>query len=374
MPAPGGGLTRRFAVGELTFQVDAPHPDDRSVVEAMFQDLPTSTATEEVVHTINLKRSGPDGDARWTFSIGSSVGEPPRARVVALVRLMAWVNLRALDHEPEHLHLHAAAAVRDGRSVIIAADRQTGKTTTVAHLVKRGWQFVTDETVRLRRDDDVVSGFRKPLSIKPGGFDRVDHLRRFAIPDGVGGGVRFVSVGASGGAVSDGAPGALVILLRRPPETGRATQPIARSLHPADAVVGLMPHVLDARRYGAVAERLARLSAQCHSYELVAGSPEATADCIDTLWESLSKPASVSRELDPSSQVSDAVSTIAIGDRGVIYDARSGVILALDAAGMRLWERIGGWVSDRPIDPHHPDVARLAEQLSQLGIIDPGSR
>ena len=74
---------------------------------------------------------------------------------------MAAVNISGLDADPERLHLHAAAAVKDGRVVVVAAERDTGKSTTIAHLVKRGWAFVTDETVSLAPDRDRGDGLRQ---------------------------------------------------------------------------------------------------------------------------------------------------------------------------------------------------------------------
>ena len=81
---------------------------------------------------------------------GGHRGNPPDVNLqAALNLLMAEFNFGALDADPGHLHLHAGLVTKDDRAVIVAADRNTGKTTTVAHLVARGWNYVTDEMVRL---------------------------------------------------------------------------------------------------------------------------------------------------------------------------------------------------------------------------------
>ena len=133
------------------------------------------------------------------------------------MRLMSAINVCALDVDVDALHLHAACATRDGRAAVFAAERNTGKTTTVAHLVARGWVFVTDEMVRLGPHQNEVSGFPKPLSIKPGGLGLLPHVEPWLLPtDGADpGAFRFVPVGATGGIVGDGGTAHLVVVLRR---------------------------------------------------------------------------------------------------------------------------------------------------------------
>ena len=104
----------------------------------------------------------------------------------------------------------------------------------------------------LAPDRDDVSGFAKPLSIKPGGRGLVDHLSPWMIP-GIEDGredFRFVPVSASGGAVATGGPVHLVILLRRPEFRDPSEGAVSRRLHPADAAVALMQETLDAERFG----------------------------------------------------------------------------------------------------------------------------
>ena len=62
------------------------------------------------------------------------------------------------------------------------------------------------------------------------------------------------------------------------------SEPVAHSLHPVDAVVNLMQETLDAERFGAPAVRLATLAASTHCVELTVGTPEETADAIETLF------------------------------------------------------------------------------------------
>jgi hypothetical protein len=69
--------------------------------------------------------------------------------------------------EGQHLLLHAAAAERDGFLVVLAGASGSGKSTTVAALVQRGFRYVTDEVVVLDRDSLRVEAFPRSVSLDP---------------------------------------------------------------------------------------------------------------------------------------------------------------------------------------------------------------
>ena len=265
--------------------------------------------------------------------------------------LNAALNLLMAAGQPQRARRRAraspsprGAATNDGRAVIIAAKRDTGKTTTVAHLVARGWGFVTDETVRLsagRRGH----GFPKPLSIKPGGRELVGH---WSLDDPAGRRrARRLPVRPDRRERCDGGR-------RRPPRPRRAlrrrgrrprARPPSSRLHPADAVVAMMQETLDAERFGAAAPTTRplgggeplRTSSTC-------GHPGETADEIETLFRL--DPARTAGRLDPYRRAKRSVpasSRSAVGDRVVVHNTASGRIFALDAGGTRVWRQLGGW-------------------------------
>ena len=96
-----------------------------------------------------------------------------------------------------YVAIHAAAAARGGRAVIMPAPPGGGKTTTVSELVRRGWDFLTDEAVLISTADGLVHPFPRPLSISPGSLrllpgleERIDapsvsyrHYDRHVAPD-----------------------------------------------------------------------------------------------------------------------------------------------------------------------------------------------
>lgn len=78
--------------------------------------------------------------------------------------------------------IHAAAAARDGRAVVMPAPPGQGKTTMVAALVHHGWDFLTDEAVLISMTDGLVHPFPRPLSISPGSIRLLPGLRERIIP------------------------------------------------------------------------------------------------------------------------------------------------------------------------------------------------
>jgi len=67
-----------------------------------------------------------------------------------------------------HLLIHAGVVSRQGQGLILAADSYHGKTTLVLELVRRGFNFLSDESAALDRADGQVHPFPRALGIRPG--------------------------------------------------------------------------------------------------------------------------------------------------------------------------------------------------------------
>lgn len=370
----GGETTHLFKAGNLRFVFVTSNVEDRVLLESLFSDLrASSTGSDHEVAAFAFLRESAN---RPKWLVGGALvpaNAPTDELSTALAQLMAALNRAALDAQPECLHLHAAAAVRSGEAVVIAAKRNTGKTTTVATLLERGWDFLTDEMVALGSDTAEIRGFPKPLSIKPHGSAHVKHLASALVPSAVekpDPTFRFVAASADGAAVGTvGAP-RLVVLLSRDEEKAAEPELGVQRLHPADAVVRLMQETLDAERYGPAAARLAALTAACLCFEVRAGTPQETADVIEELF-ALERPEAVPiLELPASSILDPQVLTLVIDGRAVVHDLRSGHIFALDPAGTQVWEKLGGWEAHPLIDVTGPGVAPLVAQLDSLGVLE----
>lgn len=66
--------------------------------------------------------------------------------------------------------LHASAATLAGVTVILPAEEESGKSTTVAGLIRSGFDYITDEVVAMDPWTAAVTPFPKALSIDPGAW------------------------------------------------------------------------------------------------------------------------------------------------------------------------------------------------------------
>ncbi|OGL59230.1 MAG: hypothetical protein A3I72_14945 [Candidatus Tectomicrobia bacterium RIFCSPLOWO2_02_FULL_70_19] len=58
-----------------------------------------------------------------------------------------WFFETVLSYADACLHIHAAAVARGDRAILLIGDSHSGKSTLALHLLLRGYQFMTDETV-----------------------------------------------------------------------------------------------------------------------------------------------------------------------------------------------------------------------------------
>jgi hypothetical protein len=361
--------TRPFVIGAFAFTVTTATEADRRVVESLFQDMPAPTTVDASITPFSLIPRDSDTGG-WVVRGRELLDVEMETLGGALNLLMGQINAGALDSDPEHLHVHAALATNEGAAVIIAAERHVGKTTTVAHLVARGFAFVTDEMVQLSPHTDKATGFRKPISIKPGGSEVLGHLEPWMVPSPNGSApshdFSFVSMGATGATVVDGGRPHLAVILMRP--TGPEEGAHAEELHPADAVVALMQQTQDAERFGPAVVQLAKLAASTRCVDLTTGTPTETADAIEALFR-LDAPEPVDVAVHPASEAfSPGVVSVGLGDRAVIHNTNTGRIFALDPGGTRVWSKLGGWSED-PIDVDGPMMRPFVAQLRAFGLL-----
>jgi hypothetical protein len=72
-----------------------------------------------------------------------------------------------------HFLLHAGVVAYKGQGVIIAANSTYGKTTLTLELVRRGFDFLTDESAALGRADKQVHPFPRTVNIRPGTLELI---------------------------------------------------------------------------------------------------------------------------------------------------------------------------------------------------------
>jgi hypothetical protein len=93
--------------------------------------------------------------------------------------VLLWhINAEAVRRStPRYPLVHAAAAVSRGVAVLLPARAESGKTTTVAGLVRAGFGYLTDEAVAIDPSTLLAQPYAKALSVDRGSWDVLADLR-----------------------------------------------------------------------------------------------------------------------------------------------------------------------------------------------------
>jgi hypothetical protein len=151
---------------------------------------------------------------------------------LALAQVVWEVNRGVVGQARNRLLLHAAAAERDGRVVILAGPEGSGKSTLVEALVRSGLRYVTDETVAVALPAGTIVPYPKPIALY-----ETQQCQRLVPAQAI----RPDAVATSGGNAR-----LLVFLAGHQP--GRATA--ARAIPRAEAVVALAEQAFNFRDLG----------------------------------------------------------------------------------------------------------------------------
>lgn len=155
------GLSR-FRIGPLVVEVRASAAIERAIAPLWqhLRDDSTSADTQFILQVGNdgLGRLVNDGRIRID-------GAEPHLLVGALCQAILERLHPATRWGPM---IHGGAVAREGKAIVITAPSGFGKSTLIAYLVARGFEFLSDDLVPLRAQDHVVMPFPLPISVKPG--------------------------------------------------------------------------------------------------------------------------------------------------------------------------------------------------------------
>ncbi len=273
--ADGWFQTSTFALLDLTVAV---HSDDAALlalVEALYAPTRTDRPAE---HALFLGRARVGrGNGYFAAADGGVLVRTP-APGVAFRHLVYEANQMAIDATTTPVRLHAGAVGRAGRSVALVGPMGAGKSTLAAGLVRRGWDYLTDEVVAIDAAGR-ARPYAKPCSL--GEAPAALALDRWTPP------VRSAGYLAGGGLVP--AP-VLGTVAEAPVGLGAVVLPTYRreaetsitEIAPADALVDIGAHAFGLSAAGALAALHAAVgSVPC--FRLTSGGRDAACDAIESV-------------------------------------------------------------------------------------------
>lgn len=218
------------------------------------------------------------------FADGQEVGGHRHSNGV--FPLLEWgINLRIMATRGEYLQLHAASMVRDGQGFIFAGDSGCGKSTLAAILLSRGWGYLCDEFALVDVESVRLQPFPKALCIKEGSYPvmrevglsfarRSDYLKELK------GRVGYINPRTSGcSAMIPPAPLRFIVFPTFRGDVKPRLEPLSRG----QALMELYRCCFNRHVFPQCAiPALGRLVSQAECFRLQVGSPEATAEVLES--------------------------------------------------------------------------------------------
>jgi hypothetical protein len=204
---------------------------------------------------------------------------------LAIARLVWEVNRGVVEEAGSRLLLHAAAAARDGRIVLLAGPEGSGKSTLVTALVRSGLRYVTDETVAVDVPGTKIVPYPKPIALDCRSLDVVDGEHPAApSPLEEGSDQRLMPPQAirRDAIAQPGGVARLLVLPSYRPGQQTATRPLPRP----EAAVALAEQAFNFRQFGrGRLDAVAEVVRGCECYRLEVGDAAAARDVVLDLLE-----------------------------------------------------------------------------------------
>lgn len=138
--------------------------DDSRVTDALarrFCEL-IATGTGRLVGDVRVRRAG----AGYAVSAGGTGTTHWRTTAQAARRAQYLVLELLIRARSDVVWLHAAAAARSGRAVLMPGRRGRGKSTLVARMWENGWEFLSDDIVPLDPGTDLALPFPQAPAVR----------------------------------------------------------------------------------------------------------------------------------------------------------------------------------------------------------------
>ena len=336
-------------------------------------------------------------DDRLSFAEDdTSKGEHAPGRL--LDQLIGRLNRGVVDHSPSRLNLHAGGATKDGRTLVLPADRGSGKTTLTSALLWAGWDYLTDEVVGVKPDGVSIVGYPKPLTYKPGTLELFAGLEKDDLVVAQEQGIRFYVPASSLGAGHRTHATATTIAF---PSYVEGSVCELSPLSPAQATSRLVTNSFDFDRRGAADAllSLARMAAGCVCVDLTFDDlDDAVAALEDLSREPAPAPVEVEvlgshseapADLEPPNSFGggskpwweEGVHGVLLAGESVVHHPESKQVAIIDAMSTLVWQAFDGQstvnelaedladIYQAPAEEIATDLIALCESLASHGLV-----
>lgn len=169
--------------GPFSIRIHSPMIEVASGLLRLYPDFPLDEGDLQDFH---IRVGPPSGTRRWlrpqiNFWLDGHAPFKPLPANHAFALLEWGMNWCVAGHAHHYLMLHAAVLERNGRAVVLPGDPGAGKSTLTAALMLSGWRLLSDEIALVDRDDGLLVGLGRPVSLKNASIDVIRH----AFPDAV---------------------------------------------------------------------------------------------------------------------------------------------------------------------------------------------
>jgi hypothetical protein len=165
-----------FRLAGYEFSVASDRPDIVDTVGRLFAGCRTEHVGSSADAYEFRPSQGSDGANVELILRGKRVARGP---VGAAVDRLIWDASTRAFASGDFLFVHAGVASLDGRGVMLPAPPDHGKSTTVAALVRDGFEFLSDEAAALDPVDGTVHPFPRPVTLSSASLDALDGSERW---------------------------------------------------------------------------------------------------------------------------------------------------------------------------------------------------
>ncbi len=163
----------QLATGPFIFRITSPLPDIAGGLAKLYGEFPIA---EGSFADFPVRIDALGGPRRFyrpqaQFWMDGYTPFKPLPRDQAFAMLEWGMNWCIAGHAHHYLMLHAAVLERNGQALIMPGDPGAGKSTLTAALMLDGWRLLSDEIALIDRDDGLLYGLARPVSLKNASID-----------------------------------------------------------------------------------------------------------------------------------------------------------------------------------------------------------